>query len=269
MKICLDAGHYKNYNQGVVKSYYEGNIVWDLTNKLKKCLEEYEGVTVVLTRSDISKDLDLASRGAKAKGCDLFLSLHSNACGTESVDRAVVIYPFDNINSSKTLADKLASTINKTMGNKQAYQLMQKTLSSGRSEYYGVMRGARSVGCPRYYILEHGFHTNKNCCNWLLKSDNLDKLAKAEAETIANYYGLKKKGTTSTPSSNTSTNKTEYIVRVTADVLNVRKGAGTNYAITTQVKKGQAYTIVEEKNGWGLLKSGVGWVCLAYTEKVK
>ena len=36
MKICIDSGHYKGYNQGVVKTYYEGDIVWKLTNLQKK-----------------------------------------------------------------------------------------------------------------------------------------------------------------------------------------------------------------------------------------
>ena len=60
---------------------------------------------------------------------------------------------------------------------------------------------------------------------------------------------------------------TPYIIKVTADVLNVRSGPGTNYGITTTIKEGQAYTIVEEKNGWGKLKSGAGWISLKYTVK--
>ena len=59
-----------------------------------------------------------------------------------------------------------------------------------------------------------------------------------------------------------------YIVRVTTDVLNVRAGAGTSYKIVTTVKKNEAYTIVETINGWGKLKSGVGWISLAYTKRV-
>ena len=46
-----------------------------------------------------------------------------------------------------------------------------------------------------------------------------------------------------------------YKVKVTASVLNVRKGAGTNHPITTTVKKNEVYTIVDESNGWGKLKS--------------
>lgn len=239
MKICIDAGHYKGYNSGAVKGYYEGDVVWDLSNLQKKYLEEYEGVTVVLTRSDITKDLALSTRGSKAKGCDLFLSNHTNACGTESVDRAVVIYAFDNKNNAKDLAGKLASIINTTMGVKQNYQLMQKANSTGKDEYYGVLRGARSVGCPRYYILEHGFHTNKYCCNWLMNRSNLEKLAKAEVEAIAKYYGLKKKGTTSNTSTTWKNGSYEgKKARVTADVLNVRKGRGTDFAILGKLKKG-------------------------------
>ena len=60
-----------------------------------------------------------------------------------------------------------------------------------------------------------------------------------------------------------------YIVMINTSVLNVRKGAGTQYKIVTQVSKGALYTIVEEKNGWGKLKSGAGWISLDYAKKVK
>ena len=65
---------------------------------------------------------------------------------------------------------------------------------------------------------------------------------------------------------------TKYLVRVTADVLNVRKSAGTNHNIVTTVKKNEVYTIVEEKvignDVWGKLVSGAGWICLTYTQKL-
>lgn len=61
---------------------------------------------------------------------------------------------------------------------------------------------------------------------------------------------------------------TTYLVEITASVLNVRKGPGTNYKIATTVKKGGVYTIVSESNGWGKLKSGAGWIKLSYTKRV-
>ena len=73
---------------------------------------------------------------------------------------------------------------------------------------------------------------------------------------------------TTTPAQNTGS----YKVKVTADVLNVRKGPGTGYGIATQVKQGEVYTIVDEvKSGnttWGKLKSGAGYISLAYTKRV-
>lgn len=61
---------------------------------------------------------------------------------------------------------------------------------------------------------------------------------------------------------------TPYMVKITASVLNVRGGVGVNHPITTTVNKGEIYTIVSESNGWGKLKSGVGWINLKYTKKL-
>jgi len=68
-----------------------------------------------------------------------------------------------------------------------------------------------------------------------------------------------------------------YLIKVTADVLNVRTGAGTGYDITTQITENGVYTIVDEANGagatkWGLLKAYAkdrnGWISLDYVKKV-
>ena len=66
---------------------------------------------------------------------------------------------------------------------------------------------------------------------------------------------------------------TSYLVKVTTDVLNIRKGPGTNYGVAGQIKGKGIYTIVAEAAGpgatkWGKLKSGVGWISLDYTKKV-
>lgn len=59
-----------------------------------------------------------------------------------------------------------------------------------------------------------------------------------------------------------------YLIKVTASTLNVRAGAGTSYKVTTTIEKNGIYTIIDEKNGWGKLKSGAGWISLKYTKKV-
>lgn len=61
-----------------------------------------------------------------------------------------------------------------------------------------------------------------------------------------------------------------YLVKIDAKSLNVRKGPGTEYPITTVVSYGEVFTIVDEDEGWGLLKSYQkdrnGWIYLKYTE---
>lgn len=65
-----------------------------------------------------------------------------------------------------------------------------------------------------------------------------------------------------------ATTNNGYTVQITATSLNVRKGPGTSYKITGSVKKNAKYTIVETRDGWGRLSSGLGWISLSYTKRV-
>lgn len=189
-KICLDAGHVgSKYNQSpVVKTYYESAMVWALHLKLKAQLEA-RGFQVVTTRASIDTDLGVYERGTASKGCDVFISLPSNACGTESVDYPVVYRAYDNKNNVDTLALKLAKKVGELMGTTQAGRTATRKNSSG-GEYYGVLRGARAVGTPYYMLIEHSFHTNTKATKWLSKDANLDKLAVAEADILAEFFGM-------------------------------------------------------------------------------
>lgn len=61
---------------------------------------------------------------------------------------------------------------------------------------------------------------------------------------------------------------TSYKVKVTTSYLNVRSGAGMNYEIVSAIKDFGVYTIVATSGEWGKLKSGTGWINLAYTKRV-
>lgn len=69
-------------------------------------------------------------------------------------------------------------------------------------------------------------------------------------------------------SSGSTTNATKYLVKVTTDALNIRKGPGTNYLVTGCIRDRGVYTIVETSGNWGRLKSGAGWICLDYVSKI-
>lgn len=189
IKICLDAGHVgSKYNQSpVVKTYYESAMNWKLHLKLKAKLEA-RGFEVITTRADIDTDLGVYERGAASKGCNVFISIHSNACSTESVDYPVVYRAYDNLNDVDVLALQIAKKIGELMGTNQAGRTATRKNSAG-GEYYGVLRGARAVGTPFYMLIEHSFHTNTAATKWLSVDANLDKLAVAEAELLADYFG--------------------------------------------------------------------------------
>ncbi|MBE6861548.1 MAG: N-acetylmuramoyl-L-alanine amidase [Ruminococcus sp.] len=187
MKICIDAGHYGQYNKSPVNgSYYESDINWKLHGYLKSALEAY-GVTVITTRTDKNKDIQVYERGRLAEGCDLFLSIHSNACNTESVDYPLACCSVNG--KADEIGQKLADTVACIMGTSQKGRILRRKGDNG--DWYGVLRGAASVGVAGV-LLEHSFHTNKRAVQWLMDDNNLKRLAAAEAETIAEHYGLKK-----------------------------------------------------------------------------
>lgn len=191
IKVCLDAGHYGKYNRSpAVPAYYESEMNWKLHLLLKKKLEEY-GVEVITTRQDQTKDLGTINRGNLSKGCDLFLSIHSNAVGSgvnDKVDYPLAIIQMDR--KGETLGRKLIKVIEEVMQTAQMGDMWTKQNSSGQ-EAYGVLRGCAAVGTMGM-ILEHSFHTCTRMATWLMDEKNLEKLATAEADVIAEYFGIQK-----------------------------------------------------------------------------
>lgn len=70
-----------------------------------------------------------------------------------------------------------------------------------------------------------------------------------------------------TPAPAPSNDADSYLVKVTTGALNIREGAGTNTAVVGCIRDKGTYTIVETSGNWGKLKSGLGWICLDYTNK--
>lgn len=275
VKLCFDAGHYKNYNQSkVFKSYYEGNKMWTLHLLVKKYLESnYSNVEIITTRDSIEKDLSLYSRGYKAKGSDGFYSFHSNASDDETVDRVVIIRGI-GITSINSYAKELGDEIKKCMGVKGNTQIYERKNNSG-GEYYGVLRGAKSAGIENRFIIEHSFHTNTKAAKFLYNDDNLEKLAKVEAEIIAKHHKLVKKLSTPIISSPDSTEwkNGSYNVKVKATAnLNARKGRGTNNPIIYTIPKNETFKIGYVYNNWAStwdFKGQVLYVCCDYIENIR
>lgn len=271
-KICIDPGHSgPDYNKcPAIPEYAESAIMWELALLLKKHLEDL-GAEVILTRLNRDVDMALVARGMAAIGCDMFISLHSNAVANgmnEAVDYVAVYHLTSDAMAkcddlSTAMAKVIAPEIANVMEVKQGYRVLTRLAGSDRNgdgilndNYYAVLHGARMVDVPGL-ILEHSFHTNTEVVKWLLNKSNLDKLAKAEAEAIVRCFS--------------KTDEVPFLIRVANvpenDTLKIRKEPHYKADETGELKHDDPnkYTIVEVRNGWGRLKSGIGWINLKYT----
>ena len=70
-------------------------------------------------------------------------------------------------------------------------------------------------------------------------------------------YDVDKVGSTTQSNSDNS-----VLVEIVCDELNIRQQADFNSKVVGTVKRGEVFTIVEEKNGLGKLKSGVGYISM-------
>ena len=172
---------------------------------------------------------------------DLDVSIHLNAGGGTGTE----VYVYSNSSKAKDEATRIAEKISNTLG------IRNRGVKTSTKLY--VLRKTKSPAL----LIECCFVDNAtDKAHW-----NVEKCAKAIVEGILN------KSVETSNTTNTS-NNVNYIVEVTADVLHVRKEPTTNSSVVTNVKKPYRYTIVEEKNGWGRLKSNVGWIKLSYTKRV-
>ncbi len=201
-KVTIDPGHNAVSNVSPTnKKYIEGVQMFKLALFLAEALEEY-GIESEITRKSVQEDPSLAERGKLAgkNGSKLFLSLHSNAPGTNkdgsydtSISGTYVYYSLTD-SGNKALADSLGKAIASVMGHTFRGSLTREYSEQHKDwDYYGVVRNAAQSGCKAAYLIEHGFHTNLKDSNFLLSDSNLTKLAQAEAKVIAEYFGATKR----------------------------------------------------------------------------
>jgi N-acetylmuramoyl-L-alanine amidase len=259
--IMLDAGHYINYNHSpVLASYYEGNVMWTYHKYLKLALEQYPNIIVDTTRPDNSAAIGSAlgpwERGAMGEGYDLVLSVHSNAASTSSADHPVAICTLDPRFSavSKALGMKLANKVAAVMNTNQAAVAYVKAQSDGQ-DWYGVNRGATSVGVPSI-ILEHSFHTNYRSAVWLSQDANLRTLATAEADVIAGYYGITKTVVLPAPKTPLAFDAYGIAYDKSKILWSIAEGA-TGYEVYRATTKDGAYSLIKTTSEHLLIDAGL------------
>lgn len=114
-------------------------------------------------------------------------------------------------------------------------------------------------GTPNGSLTRHNMFQNTNCPGKYLQS---------RFQELANTVNARLDGGSTPQPTPEPVPSGAYLVKVTTDALNIRQGVGTGTPVVGCIRDKGTYTIVETQGNWGRLKSGAGWICLDYTEKV-
>lgn len=273
-KIALSAGHGKNtagkrcLKALDPKQTREWVLNSRIADKIEQLLGQYTGWE--LKRLDDvtgAKDVALATRSKAANtwGADFYLALHHNAGVKGGKGGGIVAYVYTSPSAASVEWQKaLYNALIEETGLKgnRSKPLAKKNLHECREPKMPAV------------LLELGFMDSAADVPVILSEAYANKCAKAIVEVLVEKGNLAKKpepaaGSAPAPS---AAGVTPYKVRINTDVLRVRKGPGTSHDIVTKVTRGDVFTIVDERNGWGLLKSYAehrnGWISLAYTNKI-
>lgn len=199
--VVLDPGHGALSNAhttapGFYDGFYEGTQNFILALHLKTALEEH-GFSVLLTRETVEENPDLETRGGLAgrSGAILFLSLHSNAPGSgtpperyHGVRGVNVYYSLSDEAGNAPLATALCKTVSEVMETPDRGIKTRSYPDAPDVDYYGVLRHSARSGCRRAFLIEHGFHTNPEDSAFLRDEASLARLARAEAETVSQFF---------------------------------------------------------------------------------
>lgn len=270
-KVAVDAGHGSNTAGKRTPCGFREHWINVCTasfceQALKRCGIDVLRVAWDDNNAKDDEDVALSTRQKliKANKCNVSVSFHANAYGNGWNDAQGV----------ETLISDKAPGDSRALANIVQSYLIKGTPQKNRGVKTQslAMCNCTSLGVKAAILCEIGFMTNKAEAD-LMKTDRFCReQAEEVAHGICDYLGVKYiayGGSTVadiiTEAKNTPTG---YLVKINTDVLNVRAGAGTSYPVTTQVRRGQIYTIVDEVNGWGKLKSGAGYIKLSYTTKI-
>lgn len=195
--IALDPGHGGEETGAEYYGLQEKNINLQMAELLKKELEQYTGVKVVLVReNDEIVTLGERARRAGEVNADILLSLHFNASVSHTSNGAS-IYISTGERYRKDLqkfADNLLGEF-EAIGLDNAGTFARVTQLGGRradgtfDDYYGVLRHSYNYGMPAM-IIEHCFMDAEKDKQYFSTREGLQSLAKADANGIAAYYGL-------------------------------------------------------------------------------
>lgn len=199
--IALDPGHGGEETGATYYGLEEKNLNLSLARMLLEELEEYEGVTTILTRTE-DEEVSLFERGRRAseQHANMLISLHFNASVSHTSNGASIYLSTGAYHKDELmrLGDSFLGEF-EAIGLSNAGMFARVTQMNGRrsdgsfDDYYGVLRHAYNQGIPAM-IVEHCYMDSEIDKPYFSTEEGLRKLAIADATAIAAYYNLHKKG---------------------------------------------------------------------------
>ncbi len=201
MVIALDAGHGGKDSGATNGSLIEKNLNLSIARYCRDELSKYNGVTVYMVR-DSDEYVDLTERVNRAvnAGADLFVSIHINetpgATGFEVWVQNDSSWNYHLHEESYALGNSILNKLSalglRNRGNKESDSSSTTYADGSKADYLSVLRNSRYNNLPAV-LVEHGFIDGASADQSLLSSeDGLRRMGIADAQGIAEQYGLTK-----------------------------------------------------------------------------
>lgn len=221
--IVLDPGHGGKMSGAIneEKGLIERDLTLKIARYLRDYLEQYDNIKIIMTHDGLPSDveMELPDRGmvARNNSADMLISLHLNSSNDSSINGAEVFvtnnkllpkYHEESAKFGNIVLKNLSALGIKNNGVKT--RLCNDTgpkweYSDGsRADYYAVIRYpmkgdgedrgadlAKGEGIPGI-LIEHCYIIGEDA-KYLDSEEDLQKLAKADADALVEYYGLEKK----------------------------------------------------------------------------
>lgn len=217
--VVLDPGHDDTHAGANYHGYKEQDLALKIAKYCRDELKKYSGITVYMVRETGACPYGGWAVGSSAecngkrvefaanKRADIYVSFHLNASPSSSANGVGVYYPNgsyrpDISQTGKELAAEIYNKLRSLGLGSWGDGLFIRNSEDGTTypdgslaDYLGIIRRSKLAGIPAV-LIEHAFLSNASDVNNFLNSDaKLKNLGVADANAIASYYGLKKKGT--------------------------------------------------------------------------
>ena len=256
--VTIDSGHGHNTpgKRAVDDSFRE----WDINDRVADYLQpmlESKGITVYRVDDTTGQtDVSLNTRLQRAinYNSDLHVSIHQNAVGDEWHPATGTETYYSVLGSEKS--QSLAKQVAQKMAN---YIGTNNRGDKGTTNELFITREFTRAGIDAN-LYEGLFMSNQQDVEQMKTDEYANSYAKAIAESILSTY-------------RSEISSEPFTVRVKKDLnetLTVRNKPHYTGEYVTEIAPGTVVTIVSVKDGWGELKSGLGYINLSskYTEEI-